>query len=595
MTSSHSTWRIFFLSILAIFLAVSTSMGQTIIYVDDDAAAGGDGTSWATAYNDLQDALDVALVGNKIWVAAGVYKPSKQTDPTDPRTASFELISKVELYGGFVGNENPITFDLDNRDFATNKTILSGDLLGNDGVDFTNYDENSYHVVYSDAYGAATYIDGFMITAGNANHAEYPLRQAGGMYLQYGTAQIRNCTFAANTAVWAAGLDCESNSAELFNCTFENNLAESWCGALDSDVRDHIKLINCRFYNNFSEWSGGAINNLSPYITMINCEFVGNTALKGIGGAMIVQTGKLVDIRNCLFVANSASKGGAIHESITGDMRVTNCTFNNNTATQYGGAIYVSSRVDFTITNSVLYGNTSPKGHEIAVRSSGGVYIPILDVSYSDIQGGQEEIYIDGDPIVNWGEGNIDADPLFVSSNDFRLTGNSPCINAGNNDAVPIDLYTDMDGNSRIYGCFVDMGVYEFIYDTPLIFCSASSRRIHDTAGEFGIDLPVADVEAAGVECRIGGPVKVMMDFSKPIQAIDGTIDSNEVTLSVGTLGTVSNNRYRITVEMSNVPDESCLAIAVNGIVDLDGNSLAGDNDVHVRVLRGDSHPDGSN
>jgi hypothetical protein len=43
-----------------------------------------------------------------------------------------------------------------------------------------------------------------------------------------------------------------------------------------------------------------------------------------------------------------------------------------------------------------------------------------------------------------------------------------------------------------------------------------------------------------------------------------------------------------MTVEMSGVPDQSCLTITVTGLEDLTGNALTGDNHVQVVVLAGD-------
>ena len=49
-----------------------------VIYVDDDAVGpGGPGTSWQNAFKSLQHALAVALYGDEIRVAQGVYKPDQ--------------------------------------------------------------------------------------------------------------------------------------------------------------------------------------------------------------------------------------------------------------------------------------------------------------------------------------------------------------------------------------------------------------------------------------------------------------------------------------------------------------------------------------
>lgn len=77
-------------------------LGERVIYVHAVAPGGNDGTSWKDAYVDLQDALAVAQPGDEIWVAAGIYTPDRGTGD---RSATFELVSGVGMYGGFAGWE----------------------------------------------------------------------------------------------------------------------------------------------------------------------------------------------------------------------------------------------------------------------------------------------------------------------------------------------------------------------------------------------------------------------------------------------------------------------------------------------------------
>lgn len=64
-------------SLTFLFAVVSTSSRADTVYVDDDAPLGGDGTSWASAFLYLQDALAIAAPGDEIRVARGNYKPDQ--------------------------------------------------------------------------------------------------------------------------------------------------------------------------------------------------------------------------------------------------------------------------------------------------------------------------------------------------------------------------------------------------------------------------------------------------------------------------------------------------------------------------------------
>ena len=103
------------------------AVGGPIAYVDDSAAPDGDGISWVTAFDDLQDALDAVggiVVITEIWVATGSYRPSVPTLAEEPRSKALQLLNNVSIYGGFAGNES----EADQRDPSVNFTILSGDI-----------------------------------------------------------------------------------------------------------------------------------------------------------------------------------------------------------------------------------------------------------------------------------------------------------------------------------------------------------------------------------------------------------------------------------------------------------------------------------
>ncbi|HCO96546.1 MAG TPA: hypothetical protein DIU00_21840, partial [Phycisphaerales bacterium] len=152
-------------------LAIVSTAGAEIIYVDADAPTGGrnglraDGQTWGTAYKYLQDGLGASISGDQIWVADGIYKPDANTGNstgTGDRFATFELKNGVAIKGGYAGFGEP---DPNARDIEVYETVLSGDLLGNDRQAFANNYENSYHVVTGSGANDTAVLDGFIITA----------------------------------------------------------------------------------------------------------------------------------------------------------------------------------------------------------------------------------------------------------------------------------------------------------------------------------------------------------------------------------------------------------------------------------------------
>ena len=91
---------------------------QSHFYVAQQSRGRADGSSWADATGDLNRVLQVAhyLYRNyqfhaDIWVEHGIYY------------GDYTFVPGVSVYGGFAGNE-PDDYNLDNRDFNTNTSII---------------------------------------------------------------------------------------------------------------------------------------------------------------------------------------------------------------------------------------------------------------------------------------------------------------------------------------------------------------------------------------------------------------------------------------------------------------------------------------
>jgi len=184
-------------AVVAGALAPRSALAVTSIVYVNAAVAGGanNGTSWANAYTSLQTAFTNAnpATGDtvEIWVAAGRYIPG----PAGNRAATFQLKDRVAIYGGFAGGET----QRDQRDWTANLVTLSGDLNGDDGPNFANNSENSYHVV-TGATGAI--LNGVTISGGNAQSGSL---NGGGMYNDTSSPTLTNVTFSGNSASFAGG------------------------------------------------------------------------------------------------------------------------------------------------------------------------------------------------------------------------------------------------------------------------------------------------------------------------------------------------------------------------------------------------------
>ncbi|UCD57846.1 MAG: hypothetical protein JSV16_01675, partial [Candidatus Hydrogenedentota bacterium] len=81
-----------------------------------------------------------------------------------------------------------------------------------------------------------------------------------------------------------------------------------------------------------------------------------------------------------------------------------------------------------------------------------------VSITYCDVMGGSEDIFIDSECFLDWGPGNMDAEPLLTP--DGHLRSGSPCIGAG----MLLDAPgSDGEGEPRPSGGAVDIGCDEYV------------------------------------------------------------------------------------------------------------------------------------
>jgi hypothetical protein len=394
------------------------------------------GVDWSNPC-DLQYVLTtLASAGDELWVKQGLYTPGID------RTSSFNLKEGVSILGGFAGTETSRT----QRDAVTNVTVLSGE-IGAVGMG-----DNAYHVVIGSATSNTAVLDGFTITAGNANENNYasPFSQGGGMYSDKGSPTLLNVIFSGNYAIFGGGMynggemtHPNGSSPILVNVIFDGNSAIEG-GGMRNDDYSNPSLVNVAFNNNRASRGGGGIENRnfsSPIVT--NVTFNSNTAVGG-GGIMNWDNSNPI-LTNVTFHKNMAEQGGGIYNENGSKPILKHVTLSGNTAIE-GGALYNNYAADPSITNSILYGNSGGEIYDLSGARA---------VTYSIVQGGYPGI------------GNLDADPLLASLQDnggftqtMALGVGSPAIDAGENANCP---ETDQRGLARPQGSSCDMGAFEYM------------------------------------------------------------------------------------------------------------------------------------
>ncbi len=482
---------------LAAIFGLNPSANAAIWFVDGGVMDCDNlGNSWPNAFKYLQDALnnlDLAL-GDDIWVKAGTYNVDQSCANevgTGDRTETFQMVKGVFLLGGFNGTE----LFASERDSVANITILRGivadedpqpggpcDPLGGiscfvphpgirscddatccrivcdmDPICCISGEQNgwdqqcvnlalqhcgeAYHVVTAGSEiddPEQTVIDGFTIRDGWANGSSLLDRHHGGGMLIKGEPSVVRCTIRQNTAsTRGAGMSITGDIQPwIINCTFEDNPGDP-ANPGDQQV--------------FPTIGGGLANSNLADPILTNCLFVGNVAT-GNGGGIFTGAG-VCTLEACARIT------------------LINCTVAFNTAgpNSSGGGLYAGGNGGSVIVDNSIFWDNIPN------QIDG---IDVFDINYSDVQGG-------------WpGTGNINVNPLFVvTPDDLRLTINSLCIDAGNENesVIPCDFFDlDTDGDTcapapeeatpdldlikRVLDgdddgtAIVDMGSYEFIH-----------------------------------------------------------------------------------------------------------------------------------
>lgn len=274
--------------------AKPTPAGGDTVYVDLNATGSGNGTTWANAYTDLQNAITTEPVDKIFLVAKGTYYPSNTTN----QYATFNLKSGHQLWGGF--NNGDLFHQ---RNVKLNETILSGD-LNKDGFHSPTLDANN--IVFIDNIATAR-VDGFTITG------------------------------AVNIGADGGAVIIQNSLATICNNKIINSIADNGGGIWSSSITQTPV-----FYNNFLKGDSA--------IAFASGDYVGN------GGAIFINGD--ATLYNNVITASFGGYGGGVYALIGGGHTLTfiNNTVAHNLG-NIRGLVYEKNGGTAIFRNSIFWAN----------------------------------------------------------------------------------------------------------------------------------------------------------------------------------------------------------------------------------------------
>ncbi|MFG0291639.1 MAG: choice-of-anchor Q domain-containing protein [Phycisphaerales bacterium JB050] len=496
------------------------------LYVDIDAAPGGDGSSWANAMTNPAEALAIAAgrIGPvEIWVAEGAYP----APVSDTNVGAFQIVENATLLGGFAGDE----VSADQRDPAEHLTVLTGDVLGNDDLsDPQTFEDNTRQVVISIGRRGGGTVDGFSIEGG------YPAGRYfyGGMlfhswpnglqerlggalvFAASGQLVVRNCaigpipvdvtTKVQDTPLPMIGMQGAMTSLLIENCDIWSDRQYIPNSEIASIVCDRtLSAVHPQ-----SGWGELLIRDTVFRVRnenrMFNVNFVGTVGVER--SRLILDTPQIpaFTIQNSgQFVVQDSTMTSPYNLPLR--VRSTDVNLNNSTMHAPGLAllfqnqsplrsIIVSNNILGVTGNAAIFLPTNADGYEIASNTFSTTVTPQQLGAYGptnttfDFESNASAFFLD--PL------GPDGEP-YTGDEDLRLAPGSPAINSGLNEFVTSDF--DLDGNERIIGSVVDRGAYEFTGTCTGDVNGDGEVNLGDlnlVLANFGQELPFGDASGDG-------------------------------------------------------------------------------------------------
>ena len=404
--------------ILFAFICTISLLNAAIINVPDDQPT-------------IQEGIDFSADGDTVLVQPGIYFENINYSGKNISVASLYLTTQDTSY--------------------ISQTVLDGN-------------ENGSVVTFENGENSSAVLCGLTIQNGTGKIV-YTYLLGGGIYCLDSNPYFDHLKVINNTAKVGGGIyinNTDNQGVEVIinDCLIQNNetlyftIGYSGKGGGICSSYTNLRIINTDIIHNSSEDNAGAILISSGDVQLTNVK--------------ISQTygwGSTIEIQNANFVLDKCeiSKSENIQYSYENLIFFFNCvgSINNCTiADNNSKGLRLRNNCDITVVNSIIHNDD-----DVEIYFDDFSLPNIINVTYSNIEGGIDNIDTNDNGTVNWLEGNIGAEPLFIDpeNGNYHLFADSPCIDAGTaffewNDVIFIDLAED-----EYYNTAPDMGAYEWV------------------------------------------------------------------------------------------------------------------------------------
>jgi len=267
--------------------------------------------------------------------------------------------------------------------------------------------------------------------------------KGGGIYCSHSDIVISDNNMISNfSGTGGAAVWCWNSEVTMINNVIKDNitfyiLGGEQAGGLGFYQSDVILRNNVIDHNHCGSSAGGIY--ISHSTALIDSNIISDNSAFESGGGIFLNRSQAA-LKHNLIINNDAFIISGLKDLLS-DLIICNNTIYGNESMPSGKAISINQDGGDTLLNNIIWGNNA---------NSIGLIGDTINFLYNNIEGG-------------WpGEGNIDADPLFVDpdSGDFHLSWanypiddetKSPCIDAG----AP---WSPFDPDSTR----ADMGAYPF-------------------------------------------------------------------------------------------------------------------------------------